>query len=182
MISALWRQRRQTAESRNDKLLAADPLSDLLLSFAAILILVVIVVLPVAGHRDAGEDTATEDQARRPRPGDKLRDVVETGAYFSVVAKSSGLTIGSDADRRIPLNSILDDTILKQRLDAAIGGNEAVILIIEPDGVESGFVFETLARSIRQGFIQIRLSQPCDQTQTVIVKELCAFERDHGPG
>lgn len=151
-----------------------DPLGDLLLSVAAILVLATIVLLPLAEKIQA----PTENSAQAINP--ELAAIA--GEVQPLLATRFGIRFGRGAADIAPLDKILDDTRLVARLEEIQKADARILLLVDPDGLESAFVFDAVARRYVNGeIIQIRLSQPCREIRAGTLAELCRGEAANVP-
>lgn len=125
-----------------------DPFADLLLGLIAIIVPIISLLL-ASGHGL----TAVEE---------KPAAVQSSEGSYVIVANAGGLVLpaqnGSRAPLKIALGQILDDSelvrVLRERRDL----REPFSLRIEPDGLESAFLFETVAaQNGPETFHQIRV-------------------------
>jgi hypothetical protein len=151
--------------------LYTDPLSDLLLSVAAIIVLAVIVLLPAArfSASEAGKLT------------DHTAITFQGQAVQPLFATPRGLQIGPGTADTIPVDRILDDQRLTVRLQHMRETGEALLLVIEPEGFEAAFLFEAVTSIYGpKRSWQIRLDTPCTDKSSAASGLLCAaYARSH---
>lgn len=146
-----------------------DPLGDLLLSVAAILVLATIVMLPLV------------EKVQTPA-GDPAREISSeldalSGQMQPLLATRFGLRFGRAAADIAPVDKILDDARLLARLGEIQKADAGILLLIDPDGLESAFVFDAVARNyVTRNITQIRLNQPCNEIRTGALAEFCRGE------
>jgi hypothetical protein len=131
----------------------ADPLADLLLSVAAIIVLAVIAILPTM-TRHAGSHH------------DRVEFRLERRTVYPFVAIERGLIVGEAPSRVIPVDRIFFDEGLVSILERMRTAGEAVVLLVEPNGFEPAIQFEVIAN--RHGPVkmhQIRLESECSMTR-----------------
>jgi hypothetical protein len=136
----------------------ADPLADLLLSVAAIIVLAVIAIFPtIRSH-----STLRDDEARRVVPA-KVNFRLHGLSIDPFVAIGQGLVVGADSSRVIPVDRIFLDDGLAGTLERMRAAGKDVVLLIEPDGFETAFQFEVMAnRHGAKRMHQIRLESECN--------------------
>lgn len=135
-----------------DPVLASDPLADLLLSVAAIIVLAVLAILPSLPQRTA---SATEAQTGFQLDGRRVTPWLAT---------SAGLAIDSSPTNLVPLDRMFSDQTLAAALQGMQPANEPLVLFIAPDGSEAAFQFEAIAsrHGVRQ-IRQVRLEPGCER-------------------
>lgn len=160
-----------------------DPLGDLLLSVAAMLILAVILLLPLGVHlpkHAAEHDRSVQIMRGEESEAKQLEDLLQNRAPFVLLATHQGLRFRAGRLDHISADRILDDQRLSESLREAGKADHPSILFIEPDGLESAFLFDALARHMIPGtMIQIRLRRRCDEIRSIILRRLCSFEAGH---
>jgi len=131
----------------------ADPLADLLLSVAAIIVLAVIAILPtITRHSGSHHDRV---EFRR-----------EGRAVHPFVAIERGLIVGEAPSRMVPVDRIFFDEGLVSILERMRTAGEAVVLVVEPNGFEPATQFEVIAnRHGPERIHQIRLESDCSMTR-----------------
>lgn len=175
MLRRFKRRPDDAQHSRDDDYQAlVDPLGDLLLSVAAILVLATIVMLPLVDQMRA----PAEDSAEAPTPQSSPLD----RGLQPLLATRFGLRFGRASADIATVDKILDDARLFARLEEIRRANADILLLIDPDGLESAFVFDAVARSYVTGkIIQIRLSQPCSEIRTGALAGFCRGEAANAP-
>jgi hypothetical protein len=143
-----------------------DPLSDLLLSVAAIIVLAVIVVLPAARF-------SVSTAGKLP---DHPQMTFQGQAIQPLFATPHGLRMGSGTADTIPADRILDDQRLAARLQHMREAGEALLLVIEPEGFEAAFLFEavTSIHGPKRSW-QIRLDTACGNQNSMPLELLCGI-------
>lgn len=150
--------------------LFTDPLSDLLLSVAAIIVLAVIVVLPAVR---TASDTPDNNPASRP-PGDTVL-TLRGQAIEPFFATQHGLRMNAPPGNIVPVDQILDDRQLAEKLRYMRDAGEPLLLIIEPDGFEAAFLFEaTASLNGPKRSWQIRLDTACTDEKSKPFKPFCS--------
>ena len=130
----------------------ADPLADLLLSVAAIIVLAVITIFPTI-TRHAGSHQ------------DRIEFRLEGHAVYPFVAIERGLIVGEATSRVIPVDRIFFDEGLVSILERMRAAGDAVVLLVEPNGFEPAIQFEVIANRHGLGRIrQVRLESECGMT------------------
>jgi hypothetical protein len=149
----------------------ADPLADLLLSVAAIIVLLVIAIFPTLSHRAASK-------AFLASPGDSSRQMprflLQGREIEPFVATEQGLLVGRSARRTIPVDSVFVDGDLVAMLERMRDADEALVLLIESNGLEAAFQFEVVAnRHGPREMRQIRLDPGCRFPQADLTEVEC---------
>lgn len=134
----------------------ADPLADLLLSAAAIIVIAVISVLPIMPRHS----TPQRDSSR----GVQNNVVFRLGdrEIEPFIATERGLIIDRSSSRMIPVDKIFFDETLPAILNGMRKADEAVVVLIEPNGFETAFQLEAIAS--RHGPVrmrQVRIDSEC---------------------
>lgn len=145
-------------QGENESTHIADPLADLLLSVAAIIVLAVIAIFPtIPGH-----STLRDDQTRRVVPA-KVSFRLHGLSVDPFVAIGQGLVVGPDSSRVVPVDRVFLDEGLVGTLEQMRAAGKAVVLLIEPNGFETAFQFEVMAnRHGPKRMYQIRLESECN--------------------
>jgi hypothetical protein len=146
-------------QQENEPTLIADPLADLLLSVAAIIVLVVIAILPtIPRHPSANADGARLLKESNFR--------FEGRSVDPILATEQGLVVGPSPTRVIPVSQIFFDTELVAMLGRMRSANATIVLLIESNGLEAAFQFEVIANRYGPKRIhQIRLESGCNVTK-----------------
>jgi len=151
--------------------LAIDPLADLLFGVAAILVLAVVVILPTVRPDGTLRDRTT----RRLVENVALR--LDGQRLEPLVASAEGLRLPARADGKavvVPLDRILDDPELSQRLERMRASGAPLVLLIEADGGEAAFQFEAVAALHGPPRMrQIRLDADCRFAKSPAAARLC---------
>jgi hypothetical protein len=148
--------------------LTVDPLADLLFSLVAIVILAVIVLIPaILSHPLQALPGVPQKPAFRLN-GQEVEPWI---------AAKQGLLIGPAHRDLVPYDRILDDNQLAAKLERLRAAGERLLLIIEPDGLETAFLFESaLSLHGPRTIHQIRLDSACRSPRSRRAK-VCASLR-----
>src|SRR5262245_52703004 len=146
----------------------ADPLADLLLSAAAIVVIAVIAVLPILPRQ-----SMPQREAARP-----LQDevVFRLGGreVEPFVATERGLIVGHSSPRMIPVDKIFFDQALPRILEEMRKADKAVVVLIEPNGFETAFQLEAIAsRRGPRRMRQVRIDSECQFARIDRVASVC---------
>ncbi len=142
--------------------LAVDPLADLLFNLVAIIVIAVIVILP------------TVDITRKVRTPTSVEFKIDGRTAKTLVATSEGIRSGAGASEFVALNHILDDEQFAMRLDRMRNRNDVLLVLIEPDGLEAAFLFESVASVHGPAqFRQVRLDFACTYARSAHGAEIC---------
>ena len=135
----------------------ADPLADLLLSVAAIIVLAVIAIHPtIPGHSRLRDVQA--GSIRSLPSSFRLQGVV----VHPFAAIGQGLVVGAPSARVIPVDRILSDEGLVATLGRMRDGGETFVLLIDPSGYDTAFQFEVMANRYGPAKMrQVRLDSEC---------------------
>ena len=151
-----------------EPVLTADPLADLLLSVAAIVVLAVIVIIPTTrpsfrGGVGSGEALVKSTHLR----AGKL-------PVEPILATSHGLIIDADRSAPVPVDQILDSQRLISKLEHMRDTGEPLVLLIDPDGFEAAFLFGTMASAHGPSMLrQVRLDPTCTHVRTPAILPGC---------
>jgi len=146
----------------------ADPLADLLLSAAAIIVIAVIAVLPI--------------MPRHSMPQRDLSHGFQNSVVFQVgdrkvdpfIATEQGLIVGRSSSRMIPVDKIFFDEALPGVLEEMRKAKEAVVVLIEPNGFETAFQLEAIASRHGPGRMrQVRIDSECQFARMDRVASRC---------
>lgn len=118
-------------------------MSDIFFSLVAVVIVILLSLAPAIRMPGA---LATQKANLLSSP-----ILVEDEPSLVFIAEAGGLRVQQDGERLVPLDAVLDDAALAQSLRAA---GASVILIVEEDGQEAAFLFNSLAGA--QGIASIR--------------------------
>ena len=153
----------------DDDALAYDPLSDLLFTMVAILLLAFMAVLP-------GLALTVVTQPAPPAPPSSLTErnySFEGRSIAPYLATGAGLRRIGDP-RVVPADAILDDAGLRATLTELATRAEPVFIFIAADGLEVAFEFEAVASAAGiRTFRQIRLATDCKPQRPSIA---CGFD------
>jgi hypothetical protein len=147
---------------------AADPLADLLLSAAAIIVIAVIAVLPILPrHSMPQRDLSRASQNNVVfRLGDR-----EVEPF---IATERGLIVGPSSPRMIPVDKIFFDQTLPGILEQMRKADDAVIVLIEPNGLETAFQLEAIVSRHGPGRMrQVRIDSECHFARMESVASHC---------
>ncbi len=155
----------------NKSALVSDPLADLLLSVAAIIIIALIAILPhIPRHPVAGNGSASALQGLPTNSKFRL----EGRVVAPLVAAQGGLVMGRAPSVTIPVDRILVDESLITRLKRMRDTDEALVLFIEPNGLEAAFQFEVAAnRYGPKRIVQVRLASDCSHVKSERLARYC---------
>jgi hypothetical protein len=138
---------------------AFDPLADLLFGLVAIMIPIFAILLPTM-RTAADAVPAPNIEAASALVRADLR--IDGRPAQPFVAGAQGLKITGEAARLVDVERILDDRPLALALQRLRDQQHPVLLLIEPDGHESAFLFETVAAVHGPARIhQVRIDQAC---------------------
>jgi hypothetical protein len=167
MLDPLARTNPMDSRESNEPAHAADPLADLLLSAAAFIIIAVIAVLPILPrHSMPQRDLSRASQNVVFRLGDR-----EVEPF---IATERGLIVGRSSPRMIPVDKIFFDQALPGILEEMRKADDAVIVLIEPNGLETAFQLEAVAS--RHGparMRQVRIDSECHFARMERVASYC---------
>jgi hypothetical protein len=150
-------------QHEHEPTLIADPLADLLLSVAAIIVLVVIAILPTIPHHLSSHNDATRS-IRALLTESSFR--FEGRSVDPIFATEQGLVVAASSARVIPVDRIFFDADLVAMLGRMRSADETIFLLIEPKGLEAAFQFEVIANRYGPKRIhQIRLESGCNVTK-----------------
>ena len=141
----------------------ADPLADLLLSAVAIIVLAMIAILPTLPRHFTSQDNP-KDNPTSSVPGFPENSTfrLEGREVEPLVATERGLVIGGRPRRVIPVDRVFFDESLVATLERMRRMDETVVLLIEPNGLETAFQFEVVANLHGpKRMRQIRLDSEC---------------------
>lgn len=156
MLDALARTNLLVSRESNEPAHAADPLADLLLSAAAIIVIAVIAVLPILPRQSMPQRDSSRTLQNNVvfRLGDREVD--------PFIATERGLIVGRSPSRMIPVDKIFFDQALPGILEEMRKADDAVIVLIEPNGLETAFQLEAIAsRHGPERMRQIRIDSEC---------------------
>jgi hypothetical protein len=153
-----------SARTENESTLVVDPLADLLLSVAAIIIIALIAILPHISLQPAsGRDSASSSSALPINSSFRL----EGRTVEPLVATRRGLAIGGSPSGIIPVDRIFLDQDLIDRMKRMRDHDETIVLLIEPDGLETAFQFDVIAnRYGPKRMLQVRLDSDCSHAKS----------------
>jgi hypothetical protein len=146
----------------------ADPLADLLLSAAAIIVIAVIAVLPILPRHSMPQRDSPRALQNNVvfRIGDREVD--------PFIATEHGLIVGRSSSQMIPVDKIFFDEALPRILEGMRNADAAVVLLIEPNGFETAFQFEAIAsRHGPRQMRQVRVDSECQFAKMERVASEC---------
>ena len=140
-------------------------MADIFLALVAVVILMLLSLLPAI--RTPG------GLAQRPAVEADWSNVVIEGRSPAIyVAEATGIRVADD-DTRVGPDDILQDRGLAERLRAA-ARDRSILLVIEPEGQESAFLFSSLAGSLGVGrFYQLRVDAQCAHVRDAALARTC---------
>ena len=137
-----------------------DPLADLLLSAAAIIVIAVIHSMPQRDLSHGFQNSVVF------RVGDRKVD--------PFIATEQGLIVGRSSSRMIPVDKIFFDEVLPGVLEEMRKAKEAVVVLIEPNGFETAFQLEAIASRHGPGRMrQVRIDSECQFARMGRVASRC---------
>jgi hypothetical protein len=162
----------------NDSTLAVDPLADLLLSVAAIIIIALIVILPTIPRHPISAGSSTGSIHGLPQNSSFRLDGRKVGPW---VATEQGLATGTSPQDVIPVGRILLDEDLVNKLKRMRDAGETLVLFIDPKGLETSFQFEVIAnRYGPKRILQVRLDSDCHHAKSERLARYCPGGRTLG--
>jgi hypothetical protein len=156
MLDALARTNPPVSREDNEPAHVADPLADLLLSAAAIVVIAVIAVLPIMPRHSTLQ--------REPSRALQNNMVFRLGdrEVEPFIATERGLIVGRSSPRMIPVDKIFFDQALPGILQEMRKADETVVVLIEPNGFETAFQLEAIASRHGPGRMrQVRHDSEC---------------------
>ena len=150
----------------------ADPLADLLLSIGAVVILIVIAIFPtIPRHSTFHAHSASTLRASAKHFIFRF----EGREVDPLIAAERGLVIGGPSPRVVPVDRIFLDESLVAALEQMRNAGEPVVLLIEPDGLETAFQLEVVAGRHGPRRIRIiRLVSNCNPAKSDVIALNCA--------
>lgn len=140
-------------------------MADIFLALVAVVILILLSLLP-AIQKPGG---LAPQPAAEPDWGNVVIDGKAPALY---VAESADIRV-IENETRVGLNDILQDQGLSEGLRAAAQGR-SILLVIEPEGQESAFLFSSLAGSLGVGqFYQLRVDAQCAYMNDATLARIC---------
>ena len=140
-------------------------MADIFLALVAVVILMLLSLLPAIlkpgglAQRQAGEP----DWSNIVIDGKTPALYIAAGTDIRVV----------EGEKRVGLNDILQDQGLSEGL-RAVARDRSILLVIEPEGQESAFLFSSLAGSIGVGrFYQLRVDAQCAYMSDATLARIC---------
>lgn len=169
MFDALARLRPAVSQQRKEDEAppVADPLADLLLSVAAVIILGVIAILPTIPRQASrvdrvqafSQDWHFKAENRTVRP------------FF---ATRQGLLVGASSSL-VPVERIFFDESLVATLEQMRRTDEPIVIFIEPGGHEAAFQFEVMASRYGSKMMrQVRLDSECSFAAPARIGRFCS--------
>jgi len=149
----------------------ADPLADLLLSIGAVVILIVIAIFPTIPQHS----TSHARSAGTLRVSPKQFIFRFAGREVDpLIAAERGLVIGGPSPPVVPVDRIFLDESLVATLEQMRNAGEPVILLIEPDGLETAFQLEIVAGRHGPRRMRVtRLVSNCNPTKSDVFALNC---------
>lgn len=140
-----------------------DPFADLLFALVAAVLPAILVLLPVV------------HQAAQSPGGHQPKDAVMVRGQPAqpILARADGLLVAEDGGA-VPLDRIPDDPALRALLLRLREAGQPLLLIVEPNGLESAFAFEPVAAAYGPARIeQVRARFTCDAAQEPALARAC---------
>jgi hypothetical protein len=157
--------------------LSFDPLADMMLSLAAIVVVALLALLPLLPARPAAP---RQEQTAAAKPDEFSIDGLPLTPF---IATPRGILHGPTAAELVPLDRILDDRALAADLARHRSTGIRVALLIHPNGSEAAFLFETVAYAYGPAAIrQIRLNPGCAYPLASAVARFCVEAPRRGEG
>jgi hypothetical protein len=155
-------------DDRNGPLDLPASMADIFLALVAVVILMLLSLLPVI--RKPGGLAAPQTVART------WDEVVIDGEKPAIyVAAGAGIEM-ADNKTRIGLDDILQNQTLSHDLQTTQQGR-SILLVIQPDGQESAFLFASLVGTLGVGeFYQLRMDPDCAYVRDTKRADLCPAE------
>ena len=160
------------ADSDEEGSAPVDPFADLLFMLIAAVLPAILVLLP-AMHLSAAAPAREDASEPLPAP---IRAEVKVGGEraWPIVAQADGLRLTGLDNHVVPLDSVPDDAILRDALDRLRVNGEPLLLIVEPDGLESAFLLEPVAAAHGpREMQQVRATQPCAAARDPALAQAC---------
>ncbi|WP_298958107.1 hypothetical protein [uncultured Methylobacterium sp.] len=149
----------EAAPGRGSGLPGFDPVADLLFAVTAALLPAILILLP-----------AVQLAVRRPASPDGIR--VEGRPAETVVARAAGLRLPDG--RSVALDRIPDDPGTRALLARLREDDGTLLVVVEPDGLESAFVLEPLLAAHGPGRVaQLRATEPCAASREPALARAC---------
>jgi hypothetical protein len=156
---------------REDADESIDPLADLLFGLVAIIIPIFALLLPTI--RMAANSIPTPNT-------EAVSALVRTNLHVDgaparpFTAGARGISVPGESPRLVALADILDDRPLAMALARLRQQGQPLILLIEPDGHESAFLFETVVAAHGPAkLVQVRIEQGCAFVRNEELKAQC---------
>jgi hypothetical protein len=147
----------------------ADPLADLLLSAAAIIVIAVIAVLPIMPRQ-----STPQREASRPLQNEVVFRLGDREVE-PFIATERGLIVGHSSPRMIPVDKIFFDQALPGILEEMRKVDKAVVVLIEPNGFETAFQLEAIISRHGPGRMrQVRIDSECQLQRLIASRPVAA--------
>jgi hypothetical protein len=160
------------AEEDDDEAAAVDPMADLFFTLVALILPAILLMLPVVGLASGTFPEPSRRAAEALLTADLRVGGLPPAAF---VASAEGLTIGGDVPRLITVDALFGDAVIANALAAARNAGAPVLLLVEPGGEESAFLFDSLAAEHGPPAItQVRLDDRCAFARSAPVADACA--------
>jgi hypothetical protein len=161
--------RRSYARTSTSASISGKPAgTTLLLSAAAIIVIAVIAVLPIMPRHSIPQ----RDQSRALQNNVVFR--LGDRKVEPFIATERGLIVGRSSPRMIPVDKIFFDQALPGILEEMRKADEAVVVLIEPNGFETAFQLEAIASRHGPGRMrQVRIDSKCQFAKIEPVASHC---------
>ena len=141
-----------------DDATAFDPFADLFFTLIAAVLPAILVLLPTALHQGAAVPAGVPGRDAPP-PAE-----IANGGHRvrPIVAERDGLRLTGDGDRLVGLDGVPDDPGLRRFLEGLRDGDEPLLVVVEPGGLEASFLLEPVAALHGPATMrQVRLAEAC---------------------
>lgn len=160
-----------------DEETSVDPLADLLFTLIAAVLPAILLLAPTL-------------QRTRPLPpppietsADKAQAVAVKRRVAVIIAGADGLHLPGQPDRNVGLDHIGEDAGLLDLLDRARMASTPLRLLVEPDGLESAFLFEPVAAAHGPAKLElVRADETCARTHSQFLAAACRGEASASVG
>lgn len=151
---------------------AIDPLADLLFTLIAAVLPAIFLLAPLLRAPSLGEAREVRPAAARAPAPVEVR--VDGRGAATVVAGAGGLRLMGEGGRPVGLDAIADDPGLIGLLDRLRADDRPLLLVVEPDGLESAFLFEpVLAAHGPRDLREVRATDTCAATRDAALAAAC---------
>lgn len=153
-------------DAEDDGAAPVDPFADLLFTLIAAVLPAILVLLP-AMHLSRAIPAAAPEP---PAP-----EVLVRGSRARpIIAGAEGLRLTGAGDRLVPLDAVPDDPGLRTELARIGRDGEPLLLIVEPEGLESAFLLEPVAALHGpRAMVQVRAAESCAATRDPRLARAC---------